>query len=322
LNTRLVIAALLAGLAAPAAFSADSTGAAISAQPAAPAKGVPVVAAPAATDAGADAAREAAALAKVVRLPVAGILAKNADARGGINAWRSVQALTFSGLMDAGHERKPPGNRVPGDPHLSKSEQRKARADLVQATAEAKVIQLPFTMDLARGRKSRLEIKVKDSTAVQVYDGANGWKVRPYMGNTTPEPFTPEELNAAGAQQELDGPLLDAEAKGNKVELEGVEMVEGSPAYKLKVTEKVGAVRRVWIDASTFLDVRTDGTRRFDGKERTLYTYFRDWRTVDGVKIPFVQENKLDGLKDSNRIVIEKVVVNPKLDANRFANPS
>jgi hypothetical protein len=322
LNNRIVIAAMLAGLAFQPAIAADTAAAppADSKSPASPA-GQTAPAAKEAAAQSADAAKNAEALAKVPKLTVEQILARNAEARGGVAAWKGIQTLSFSGLMDAGKERAQPGNRVPGDPHLSKSEQRKARMELQKATAEAKTIQLPFTLDLARGRKSRLEIKVKDQTAVQVYDGTAGWKLRPYIGKTSPEPFSPEELKSAAAQQELDGPLLDADAKGNKIESDGVEMVDGNPAYKLKVTEKSGVVRHVWVDATTFLDLRVDGVRRWDGKERPLYTYFRDWRTVNGVKIPFLQENKLEGLKDSNKIQIEKVQVNPKLDADRFAKP-
>jgi len=39
-------------------------------------------------------------------------------------------------------------------------------------------VQLPFVMEMKRGRKTRLEIEFANDKAVQVYDGANGWKLR------------------------------------------------------------------------------------------------------------------------------------------------
>jgi len=38
-----------------------------------------------------------------------------------------------------------------------------------------------------------------------VYDGKNGWKLRPYVAATKVEPFSPLELMFAAGQQELDG---------------------------------------------------------------------------------------------------------------------
>ena len=40
---------------------------------------------------------------------------------------------------------------------------------------------LPFIMELKRPRKMRFELQFKGQTAVQVFDGANGWKLRPFL---------------------------------------------------------------------------------------------------------------------------------------------
>jgi hypothetical protein len=58
--------------------------------------------------------------------------------------------------------------------------------------------------------------------------------------------------------------------------------------------------------------------------------YYRDYRNVDGLQIPFVSETRVLpvrtnalGLRDTpvppERIVIEKVVVNPKLEEQLFS---
>ena len=55
--------------------------------------------------------------------------------------------------------------------------------------------------------------------------------------------------------------------RGTRVELVGVENVEGHEAYKLKLTTKIGQVRNLWVDAETFLEVKIEGTpRRMNGK--------------------------------------------------------
>ena len=182
-------------------------------------------------------------------------------------------------------------------------------------------MQLPFVMDLKRPNLMRFEMEFRGDTAVQAYDGTNGWKLRPFLGRNEVEPFTQEEMKQAAQQQDLDGFLIDYAAKGTKVESEGMEKVNRHDAYKLKLTLKDGQVRHVWVDAKTFLDVKIDGTRRMDGKPRPVATYFSDYKTVKGVKIPFTMETSVEGVRGSEKIAIAKVEINPKLTGTEFARP-
>src|ERR1700722_8252883 len=108
-------------------------------------------------------------------LTVSQIIDRNVTAKGGLQAWRAVQTMTFSGKMEAGGKSK---------------------------------AQLPFTLEKKRTRKMRVEIVFANDTAVQVYDGANGWKLRPYLGRRTVEPYSPEELKSAAFEADVDGPLV------------------------------------------------------------------------------------------------------------------
>lgn len=224
------------------------------------------------------------------KLTAAQIVEKNVSAKGGLQAWRAVQTISFSGKMDAGGKAK---------------------------------VQLPFVLEKKRPGKTRIELVFANDTSVQVYDGVNGWKLRPYLGRRDVEPYSPEELKSTAFESDLDGPLVDYAAKGNKVELEGVEKVENHDAYKLKLTMKGGQVQRIWVDAETFLDVKVEGTpRRMDGKMRPVWIYLRDYKNVNGLMIPYVTETEVQGYKETHKMIIESVVVNPKLEDSFFTKPS
>jgi hypothetical protein len=106
------------------------------------------------------------------------------------------------------------------------------------------------------------------------------------------------------------------------VNLEGIEKVEGQDAYKLKLTMKGGQVRRLWIATQTFLEVKIEGVpRRMDGKMRPVEIYYRDYKPVNGLMVPYVLETKVQGARQSHKMTIESVVVNPKLDDAFFAKP-
>ena len=183
-------------------------------------------------------------------------------------------------------------------------------------------VELPFVMELQRGRKQRLEIQFNGQTAVQVYNGSQGWKLRPFLNRHEVEKYSADELKQASAQSDIDGLLIDYAAKGSKVELEGVDQVEGRAAYNLKVTDKNGNVRHDWVDAESFLEVKVEGApRRLDGKYHPVATYLRDYRSVSGLKMPYLMETFVEGVKDTEKIQIEEIVSNPKLDNAQFAMP-
>ncbi len=257
-------------------------------------------------------------------LSAAEIVNRNIAARGGLQPWRAVQTMSMNGKLGAGGNQRatlavPPPNKkmapIPTDPRPKEE------------------VQLPFTMEMQRPRKVRFEILFKGQTAFQVYDGVNGWKLRPYLNRLEVEPFTADESRIASAQPDLDGPLVDYAAKGTQVELEGTEKVDDRDTYKLKLTMKDGHSIHEWIDAQTFLETKIEGQpRRLDGIEHPVEVYYRDYRQVNGLQIPFVLETRVlqlakPGSRVSGstvrveRIAIDNVELNPKLDASIFAKP-
>src|SRR5882724_13075415 len=236
---------------------------------------------------------------------------KNIAARGGLQAWRAVQTVQMSGKMDAGgNERSASALRVPGA----------VASSAVPKMRPAEQIQLPFRMELKRPRKTRLELDFRGQPAVQVYDGTNGWKLRPFLNRHEVEPYTPDQLKEASRQDDLDGPLVDYAAKGTKIEMEGVEKVEGKDNYRLKLTFKNGESKKLWVSAQTFLETKIEGSpRRLDGKMHTVEVYYRDYRPVDGLVMPYLTETVTQGVKQTEKIEIEKIAVNPKLEDARFA---
>jgi outer membrane lipoprotein-sorting protein len=257
-------------------------------------------------------------------LSAAQIADKNIAARGGLKAWRAVQTMSEEGKMGAGgNQRATLQVPMPNKDGV-----------MPVAVRPKDEVELPFVLDLERPRKSRLELKFKGQTAVQVYDGANGWKLRPYLNRLEVEPYSQDEIRLASMQTDLDGPLIDYSAKGIQIELDGMEKVEDRDCYKLKLNMKEGRTLHVWIDAQSFLEAKIEGLpRRLDGNEHQVQVYFRDYRPVSGLQIPFILETKVlpvattaHGFNDphvpAERITIEKVEVNPKLDPSLFSKPA
>ena len=217
------------------------------------------------------------------------IVDKNVAAHGGITAWHAVTTLKTEGKMDAG-----------GKPNQ----------------------QLPYVLRQKRPLKSRLEIVFKEQTALQVFDGTQGWKVRPFLNRDQVEDFSPEETEAAATAEPLDGPLLDHAAKGTTVSLAGQEVVEGHPAYKLQLTSRALGKRYLWIDGSSFLEVKMQGLpRKLDGKLHNVAIYYRDYQTDHGLTLAHLQETAVEGVKVPYKLTISKIAINEPMDDSVFAKP-
>jgi len=255
---------------------------------------------------------------------VAQIVEKHVAARGGVKAWHAVQTLATSGKIDAGTGDSVTRSTTIARQGAGASARRAERAAAETAAKETaeRQVQLPFRLEMKRPRKSRLEIDFAGKTAVQVYDGQQGWKLRPYLNRDDVEPFTAEEAKSEEAKADLEPPLVDYGAKGSQVALEGVEPVDGHDAYKLKLTLRNGDVQHIWIDSKSFLDVKVEGLpRRMDGKMRAVWINQRDFRSVHGVMVPYLYETANEGNPRTHKMVIEAVEVNRTLDDARFAKP-
>jgi hypothetical protein len=275
-------------------------------------------------------AEAAAAAPAPAKLSAAEVITKNVAARGGLQAWRAVQTMSLSGKTGAGGNQRAT-LKLPTQGQATVVTRNSEQAPLPSRRVEE--VYLPFLMELARPRKMRFELQFAGQTALQVYDGVNGWKLRPYLNRLDVEPYTADEMKAASMQSELDGPLVDYAAKGTKIELAGTEKVEDRDTYKLKLTMKSGQAIHIWIDAQTFLETKIEGQpRRLDGIYHPVEVYYRDYRPVSGLHVPFMLETKVlpvtqtgKGMRQTDvpveKIVVEKVEVNPKLDESLFTKP-
>jgi hypothetical protein len=250
------------------------------------------------------------------------IIERHVAARGGLAAWRGVQTLTATGKIDAGT-----GDSIARSERVARGAtganlKQAHRAAVANPQAPTAQVQLPFRLEMKRPHKSRLEIDFAGKTAVQVYDGAHGWKLRPYLNRDDVEPFTDTEAKAQAERADLEDPLIDYAAKGSQVALEGVESIDGHKAYKLKLTLKGGDVQHIWIDSQSFLDVKLEGLpRRMDGRMRSVWIYQRDFRSVQGVMVPYLYETALEGSPGTHKMIVESVSINRPLDDSRFAKP-
>ena len=230
----------------------------------------------------ADAASPAAS--KGVALTAEQIVEKHVAARGGLKKIRAIKTLRESGRMTEGPNR------------------------------EALV-----TRELKRPASSRFEITLQGITGIFVSDGTQGWKLNPFDGDFEPKPLPEEAIREAAEQADIEGPLVDWQAKGHALALAGRETIDGREAYKIQVTLKSGGTRTEYIDAKSFQRLRSDSTRTVKGRPVQISATFGDYHKSGGVAFPHTVEISASGRPQKMRVVVDKIEVNPTLPADRFA---
>jgi hypothetical protein len=216
------------------------------------------------------------------------ILAQNFEAKGGLAKIRAVQSLRITGKMTIG----------PG-------------------------MEAPAVIEQKRGDKVRMDITFQGMTLTpMVLNGSTGWKLMPIQGNPNPEALSPEEMKDALEQADIDGFLVDYKAKGHAVEFLGKEKVEGTDAYKLKVTLKSGDVRTVYIDTDSNLEIKIESKSMRRGAEMEGDTILGDYKDVEGLILAHSIDSGQKGSPGRQMITITRIEINPKLDDARFVMPA
>jgi outer membrane lipoprotein-sorting protein len=182
-------------------------------------------------------------------------------------------------------------------------------------------MEAPFTMERKRPGMRRMEFTIQGMTGIQAFDGTKTWSVMPFMGKKDPEVGSDEDNKNAMDDADFDGALVDYKAKGHTIELMGKEAVEGADAFKLKVTKKNGNIEYDYLDAETYLLVKTEGKVRRRGTEMEGETTFSDYKDVDGTMQPFSMESGAKEMGQKQKLTFTKIELNVPLLDSRFAVP-
>jgi len=223
------------------------------------------------------------------------ILAKHYAARGGLEELLNIKAMQVSGQIDH------------------------------------RTSQIAFTYTI-QGERCRLDAQLRGKKLIRVYDGQKGWQVNPLICSE-PQPLTRHETRKMRVMaDDLQGPLVDWEAKGHRLSYAGTKVIDGKPLHKIVVDKSRGNQEIVFLDSDTFLEKLF--VRKKHGSGPPQFSWVQGYETLDG--IVFVKEYItcpdieccLESEKEHNacrsfkRVRYQIVKVNPTIDDRFFAMES
>ena len=150
----------------------------------------------------------------------------------------------------------------------------------------------------------------------QRFDGTTGYAMDTMQGNRE---ITGSQLDNMKAQG-FPNPFLNYKANGMSVKLGAKEKVRDRDAYPLTFEPPTGYPIKTYLDAETYLPVRTivkADVPQMGQVEQMVDP--SDWRDVDGVKVPF--KMTLTNAMQSITMTFTKIENNVTLDEKMFVKP-
>ena len=174
-----------------------------------------------------------------------------------------------------------------------------------------------------RAGQYREDVTLQGLTQVQAYDGHRAWQVQPFQGRKDPSLMSDDEAKGLAQSADIELPFVDAKRKGHVVENLGVEDIDGTQAYKLRVKLKSGNEATFWIDPDSWMVIRELDRQMIRGAEQLTETDYGEYEKVGGVYVPMSEQQ---GPKDSDasqkqKIIYEKAAANLALPASEFNFP-
>jgi len=219
------------------------------------------------------------------------IIASNLEAKGGEEAWIALETGRMTGTMQMGG-------------------------------GAAGAMEMPFVVEFKKPDRIRLEFTMQGMTAIQAFDGETGWAILPFLGKTEAEEMAEDQVKQLKDQSDFEGVLVNYKEKGHTVELVGQEEVDGTPAFKLKVTRADGDIDYLYLDEEYFVEFKMEATREVQGSEVTISTILGDYKEVGGLLFAHSMEMAFGGGDTQQVITIEKIELGVDLPEDRFAMPA
>jgi hypothetical protein len=182
--------------------------------------------------------------------------------------------------------------------------------------------EIPLVQENKRPNLVREDITIQGLVGTNAYDGKVGWKVAPWQGKKDPEAMGEAELKSILEDADFEGPLVNYKEKGNKVEFVGMDEVEGTDTYKLKVTMANGEVRHFYMDTDYFVPIKIETKRIIRGNEVEIETILGDYKEVAGWYLPYSMEVGPKGSQFKQKIALDKIEANVSVDDHRFSMPA
>ncbi len=101
-----------------------------------------------------------------------------------------------------------------------------------------------------------------------------------------------------------------------------MEPVDGTDAFKLKLTYPDGDVHYYYLDTDYYVPIKIEIHRMVRGAERVYEVALGDYKEVAGWYLPFSVESNAKGSQNKWKVAYDSIHANVPMDDSRFEKPA
>lgn len=183
------------------------------------------------------------------------IVAKNIEARGGLEKLKALKGIIYEGAM------------------------------------QQQGVEVAMKFYYFHNVATRVEFSAMGQSGYTIITTTKGWSFNPFAGNDAATELPEDAVKESQTQLDVQGPLVDYKEKGNKIEYMGKVSEQGADYFKLKLTRSNGKSIVYYFDKN-YLVTKAISTATVNGEEQEVTTEYSDYRkTPEGYTVAFHRVN-------------------------------
>lgn len=180
-------------------------------------------------------------------------------------------------------------------------------------------VRIPATLYQTKPNKMRLELDIQGQVLFQAYNGHLLWGQNGFRKGEIRK-MTAEET-AKFEDRDFPDRFLYYQDRAKKLALDGKETIEGKECFRLKMTNKKGEEKFIFIDKQNYRPILERSFIKVeDKKKHILETYMSDYKEVDGLFFSHTLITKMNG-EIVQTAQYNKYTINPIIDVAIFECP-
>jgi Outer membrane lipoprotein-sorting protein len=195
------------------------------------------------------------------------------------------------------------------------------KMDMSMTSQAAPGMAIPMSMTVVHKKAMRMDVSLMGMTQSSCINGDKGWANNPFQGQMDAEPLTADQVKEMKEQTDLAGHLNGYKEKGYTAEYIGKEDVEGTELHKIKLTLSPTHTQYSLIDPESFMEVKQISVVTVDGKEVTSESVMSDYKTIEGITMPYTIEQN-NPMMGATVMKVTKLEINPSVDEKIFEMPA
>lgn len=156
----------------------------------------------------------------------------------------------------------------------------------------------------------RSDFSFNGLTSYQIISKDSGFNFSPFNGMAAAERMTDADVKLASDELDLEGPLVNYQAKGHTIDLMENEDIDGVDAIQLRANLKNGKTIYYFIDPDTYYIIRSTAKGVSNGQEfSSTSNYYNFKKTKEDILFPYTVDN----------VTYDTIEINVPLDDKLFS---